>query len=106
MDSFIYSINATMPIFLVMVLGWFLYRKKLVNDQFVQQGNKLVFNVALPVQLFNSVASTDFSVFADVKLLSYCILTAFGAFPANLLTNTIPRVTMYITKGGILWMFS
>ena len=80
MDSFIYSVNATMPIFLVMVLGWFLRRKNLLDDKFVQQGNKLVFNVALPVQLFNSVANTDFSVFADLKLLSYCILTAFGAF--------------------------
>ena len=24
MDSFIYSINATVPIFLVMIIGWFI----------------------------------------------------------------------------------
>lgn len=80
MDSFLYSLNATVPIFLVMVLGWFLKRRGLLNEEFDKVGNKLVFHVALPVSLFCSVSATDFSVFADVRLVSYCIGACLGAF--------------------------
>ncbi|MCI6639983.1 MAG: AEC family transporter [Pygmaiobacter massiliensis] len=80
MDSFLYSVNSTIPIFGVMVLGWWLRRIGLIGDTFVQQGNKLVFQVALPVSLFCSVYTTDFSVFANAKLVTYCICACLGAF--------------------------
>lgn len=79
MDSFIYSVNATLPIFLVMVLGWYLMHRKMLNENFIQIGNKLMFNVALPISLYRSVASTDFSVFADGGLVAYCVIgTTWG----------------------------
>ena len=34
MDSFIYSINATVPIFLVMIIGWFIKQIGLIDDHF------------------------------------------------------------------------
>lgn len=80
MDSFIYSVNATLPIFLVMVLGWALMRRKMLNDEFIRVGNRLMFNVALPLSLFRSVAGTDVAVFADVKLVTYCIVVTTASF--------------------------
>lgn len=47
--------NAVLPIVLLIALGFFLKRKNIINDAFVQYGNKLVFNVALPVLLFNNI---------------------------------------------------
>ena len=52
MSDFIFSLNATVPIFLIMVLGWFLMRIGLLTKEFNKVADKYVFKVALPVLLF------------------------------------------------------
>ncbi len=49
-----FSMNSTMPLFFVMLLGYVLYQKKFLSDAFVAGANKFVFYVALPVQLFGT----------------------------------------------------
>ena len=48
MENFIYSINVTMPIFLVMVIGYILKQIGMLNDNFVTVANKFNFKVTLP----------------------------------------------------------
>ena len=59
MDNFIFALNATIPVFLVILLGWFLQRVHILNDAFNKAGNQYVFKVALPVSLFQSIAGMD-----------------------------------------------
>ena len=59
MSNFIYSLNATMPIFLVMILGWWLKKIGFLTDDFVSVADKLVFKVALPVFVFKDIAGAD-----------------------------------------------
>lgn len=72
MDSFIFSLNATMPVFLVIVLGYILKQIGLFTDEFCRVGNKYVFLVALPVLLFRDIAQTN--LYKDFKLsfVLYC----------------------------------
>lgn len=72
MDSFIFSLNATMPVFLVIVLGYILKQLGLFTDEFCRVGNKYVFLVALPVLLFQDIAQTN--LYTDFKLsfVLYC----------------------------------
>ena len=42
MDSFIYSINATVPIFLVMIVGWVIKQLGVIDEHFVSKANKCV----------------------------------------------------------------
>lgn len=72
MDSFIYSLNATVPIFLVMVIGGLLKRQGMLTDQFVSVANKFVFTVALPAKLFLDLAETDIRHNFDVKYIGFC----------------------------------
>ena len=60
MDSFIYSINATVPIFLVMIIGWFIKQIGLIDDHFANVANRYVFKVALPALLFRDLSKSDF----------------------------------------------
>ena len=57
--NILFSMNSTMPLFFVMLLGYVLYQKKFLSDAFVAGANKFVFYVALPVQLFRDLAATD-----------------------------------------------
>ena len=49
MDNLIFSLNATVPIFLLMVLGFILNKLGLIDDVFASKMNKFVFLVPLPV---------------------------------------------------------
>ena len=74
MDSFIYSLNATVPIFLVMIAGWIIKRLGVIDDHFVNVANKYVFRVALPVLVFKDLAAADFKSQFDVKFVLYCMI--------------------------------
>lgn len=58
-EIFLFAFNAVMPIVLLILLGYFLKRIKLFNDNFISTANKFVFNVALPVLLFFNVYNIE-----------------------------------------------
>lgn len=72
MSDFIYSLNATMPVFLVMILGWCLKRIHFLTDDFVSVADKLVFKVALPVLVFKDIADADLSSNFDLQFVLFC----------------------------------
>lgn len=72
MENFIYSINATMPVFLVMILGWWLKKIRFLSDDFVTAADKLVFKVALPVLVFRDIAAADLTEDFEWKFVLFC----------------------------------
>ncbi len=72
LENFMFSVNATIPIFLVMVFGFFLRTKNLINDNFVEVANKFVFVIALPTLVFLDLASTDFREVFDISYVLFC----------------------------------
>ena len=72
MDSFLYSLNATVPIFLMMILGNVLKRIGIINDAFANAADKLVFRICLPCMLFLNLAETDIRANFDLKYVGYC----------------------------------
>ena len=69
-----FSMNSTMPLFFVMLLGYVLYQKKFLSDAFVAGANKFVFYVALPVQLFRDLATTDVRAAFDGAYVLFCFV--------------------------------
>lgn len=63
-----------MPIFMVMILGWWLKRIGLISDEFVAVADKVVFKVALPVLVFKDIAGADLSNDFNWKFVSFCFL--------------------------------
>ena len=80
MDSFIYSINATVPIFLVMIVGWVIKQLGVIDEHFVSKANKYVFHVALPVLLFQQISSADMTSQFDIRFVLYCMLATTAFF--------------------------
>ena len=72
MQNLIFSLNATMPVFLMMCLGWFLRRIGLLDDVFASRMSRFVFRVALPVLLFQDLATEDFFSVWDPGYVAFC----------------------------------
>ncbi len=82
MADFIFSLNATLPIFLIMVLGWFLMRIGLFNKEFNKVADKYVFKVALPVLLFKDIATADIRSDFNLTFVLFCMITTTIMFLA------------------------
>lgn len=80
MDSLIYSLNATLPVFLVIVVGYVLKQIGILNDGFVKTANKFNFVVTLPVLLFVDLSTTDIIGDFDITYVLYCALVTTVAF--------------------------
>ena len=80
MSDFIFSLNATVPIFLIMVLGWFLMRIGLFTKEFNKVADKYVFKVALPVLLFKDIATADIRSDFNPAFVLFCMVTTIVMF--------------------------
>ena len=78
-ENVLFSLNSTLPLFFVMVLGYVLYQKKFLSDGFVAGANKFVFYVALPVQLFRDLGSTDVRATFDGAYVLFCFAVTLGS---------------------------
>ena len=73
MENLIFSLNATVPIFLLMVLGFILKKLGLIDDVFASKMNKFVFLVPLPVLLFEDLSTVDFAEVWNLKFVLFCL---------------------------------
>lgn len=74
MNNLIFSINSTMPVFLVIVVGYILKQIGMLNEDFTKVANKFVFKVTLPAMLLLNMMECDIKHTFDGKYLLYCIL--------------------------------
>ncbi|MCI8666880.1 MAG: AEC family transporter [Dorea sp.] len=79
MENLIFSLNATVPVFLMMVLGLFLHKIGLIDDGFASKMNQFVFRVPLPLLLFGDLAKVDFDKVWNPKFVLFCfVVTVFS----------------------------
>ena len=106
MDSFLYSINATVPIFLVMIVGWVIKQLGVIDDHFANVANKYVFKVALPVLLFRDLAAADFKSQFDVKFVLYCMIVTTIVFSGIWICTEIFMNSLLSVESSSLLLYS
>ncbi|MGN1391663.1 MAG: AEC family transporter, partial [Sharpea porci] len=79
MNNLIFSLNATMPVFLLMVFGYFLNRIGWMDDELAAKLNTFVFRIPLPVLLFHQLATTNFIKAWDTKFVLFCFFATFAS---------------------------
>lgn len=80
MENFIFSINVTLPIFLVMVVGYLLKQIGMLNENFVSVANRFNFKVTLPVMLFRDIAGVDIRAVFDLRYVLFCAAASTVCF--------------------------
>lgn len=72
MSNLIYSINATLPIFLLIILGKVLKTTKIINNEFTKTADRYVFRIALPALLFSDLTENNVGSAFDGKYVLFC----------------------------------
>ena len=103
-STFDFAITVIGPVLVLLIMGNVLLRAKLINDEFVATGSKLVFTVALPALLFISISQADFSKAANPVLIITGLTGTLGYFLVLMLAShlMVPnrQATGVVTQGG------
>ncbi|MCI8306618.1 MAG: AEC family transporter [Lachnospiraceae bacterium] len=79
MESFIFSLNATIPVFSIIIVGNLLKRLGIIDSAFSNTAEKFVFKVCLPCLLFQDLTGTDIRNNFDLSYVSFCFLSTLAS---------------------------
>lgn len=74
MENLIFSLNATAPVFLMMLLGMLFRRLGWIDEAFASKMNRFVFLVPLPVLVFYDLASAEIGDVWNFRFVAFCFL--------------------------------
>jgi hypothetical protein len=84
-------LNIVLPVFAVIALGAFLKRLGMIDAQFLQQTNRLVYYVCLPLLLFFEIGRADFLANFNGRLVFGSILAVTITFLISYLYTVLRR---------------
>lgn len=99
LDNLIFSLNATMPIFLMMVVGYILKKIKMLDENSTAVINRIVFRVFLPALLINDMVKQDFISIWDGQFVLFCFLSTL----VSILISAI--LSMFFCKRAVVGEF-
>jgi len=74
LENLRFSLNATVPVFLMMVFGWFCRKIGLLDDHTTAKLNKFTFRTTLPALLFMDLSKADFRAVWDTRFVLFCVI--------------------------------
>lgn len=89
MQNFLFSLNVTLPIFIIIVVGGFLKHVGLLTEGFTTVADKFVFKVALPVQLFQDIAAMDIRADFSGRFVVFCMIATTCMFAATWILGAV-----------------
>ena len=100
MDSLFVALNAVMPIFLLIALGYGLKKGGVLSPDFLKKTNSLNFRIFLPVLLFNNIYKTDVTELLNGTVLLFAVGSLAALFA--LLCIIVPRIVREPERRGVI----
>jgi len=99
-DVFLFSLNAVLPLILLVVIGYVIMRLHVVDDVFISKANRFCFTVAFPFNLFNSIVKID--LVREVNWLLIVFVAAVVLLLFAILMLVVPRFILDNRQRGAL----
>ncbi|MCR5581437.1 MAG: AEC family transporter [Pseudobutyrivibrio sp.] len=87
LDNLLFCLNATVPIFLLMVLGYIFKATHIFNTELTKGINNFVFKVALPVLVYKELATSDVNEIWDTGFVLFCFFATLGSISIAFLVS-------------------
>lgn len=89
MDSFLFAVNAILPIVIMVAIGYVLRRIGFISADFIKMANKLVFRLFLPTMLFLNVYNISASMNIGLTYIFFAIGAVAVIFVAAILLTPL-----------------
>lgn len=95
MENLIFSLNATAPVFFLMLLGMLFRKTGWIDPVFAEKMNRFVFMVSLPLVVFQDLAEVDLGKVWNGKFVLFC-------FTATVISIALAVGVSYLCKDRTL----
>lgn len=85
MSDLLFSINAVAPMVIIIALGYLFARAGILKEPFISQGNRLCYQIFLPLQLFRSIYTSQSNLGGSVHSVIFCIGGSLLVYSAMLI---------------------
>lgn len=89
LDHFLFSLNVVLPLFLCCVVGYAARCLKLVDESFLSGCSHVVFYIAIPANIFLSIAGSDLTESVSLSLMAFVFAAIL--LTGALLVGIVPR---------------
>lgn len=90
-NNLVFSLNATVPVFLMMVFGGFVRKTGLLDSHSTGQLNRFVFRALLPAMLFMDLSTADFRSVWDGRFVAFCVIATLLSVLTALLFSLLHK---------------
>ena len=80
MENFIFALNATIPVFIVIIAGKLFIKLGIIDEKWTSVSDKLAFYVCLPLVLMVDIATIKVKFADNVKFIVFCFLVTLAMF--------------------------
>ena len=79
-DNIIFTANIVAPVFLIIAVGYFAKKGKIINEVFVDVTSKFVFRISLPIFIFLEISELDLSQVFDIDQIVFITSATFVTY--------------------------
>jgi malonate transporter and related proteins len=90
-DNIVFTANIVAPVFLIIAVGYFAQKRKIINEVFVDVTSRFVFQVSLPVFIFLEISKLDLSQVFNIDQIVFITAATFITY-LLIWIGTIPYI--------------
>jgi malonate transporter and related proteins len=79
-SNILFAVNIVAPVFLIVLVGFWLKRRKLIDDHFMKVSSRFIFQVTLPALVFAKISATNFQQVFNGRLILFTYVAISIAF--------------------------
>ena len=79
-ENIIFTANIVAPVFLIIAVGYFAKKGKIINEVFVDVTSKFVFRISLPIFIFLEISELDLSQVFDIDQIVFITSATFVTY--------------------------
>ena len=84
-------VSTIIPIFSIVIIGWFIRLKGFIPSEFLGPANRLVFYIAIPAMIFRSVAKASFKAQFNLTVLLITLSSVVAVFALSWMAGKIAK---------------
>jgi len=85
-------ITTTIPIFIIIIIGWFARWRGFIPPEFISPANRLVYYIAIPAMIFHSISKASLKTQFDAAVLAITLFSVLAVFAVAWSAGRIIRV--------------
>ena len=85
-------ITTIIPIFIIIIIGWFARWRGFIPPEFISPANRLVYYIAIPAMIFHSISKASLKTQFDATVLAITLLSVLAVFAVAWSAGKINRV--------------